>query len=162
MNKSKKILVAGIGNILKSDDGLGSSVINWLRRLKPPQNVELIELGTSGLSILSYVKGYDKVIFIDVIIRGGKPGSIYILKPEDVADLAKAVSPQNLHSMSIHEVNLEKTIAIGRALGEMPHDVVIIGCEPEDVSTSRIGLTDKVREAIPKIIQLIFKELSIS
>lgn len=162
MNKSKKILIASIGNILKSDDGLGSFVIDQLRRLKLPQNIEVIELGAPGLSILHYVKGYDKVIFIDTIKRGGKPGSIYVLKPQDVAYLTEAMSPRNLAFMSMHEVNLEKTIAIGKALGEMPPDIIIIGCEPEDVSTLRIGLTNKVREALPKIIELILKELSIA
>ena len=162
MNKSKKILIASVGNVLKSDDGLGFFVIDQLRRLKLPQNIEVIELGTPGLSILHHVKGYDKVIFIDTIKRGGKPGSIYVLKPQDVAYLTEAVSPRNLAFMSMHEVNLEKTIAIGKALGEMPPAIIIIGCEPEDVSTLRIGLTNKVREAIPKIIELILKELSIA
>jgi len=162
VNKSKKILIAGVGNVLKSDDGLGSFAIDQLRRLKLPQNVEVIELGTPDLSILHYVKGYDKVIFIDAIKRGGKSGSIYVLKPQDVAYLTKAVSPRNLAFMSMHEINLEKTIAIGKALGEMLPDIIIIGCEPEDVSTLRIGLTNKVREALPKIIELILKELSIA
>jgi hydrogenase maturation protease len=154
-----RILVAGLGNILKRDDGLGPFVVERLRLLKLRKNVEVLELGTPGLSLLHYVEGYDKVIFVDAVQRGGKPGSIYVLKPHRLVPPAEAVNPRDLHSLSIHEIGLEKALAIGRALGEMPDDMLIIGCEPEDITTSRIGLTDRVKKAVPKVIELILKEL---
>ena len=65
-----------------------------------------------------------------------------------------------MNFLSMHEVNLEKTLALGKAVDEFPSDVVIIGCEPGDISTFRIGLTNEVRDAVPKIIELVLKELS--
>jgi len=59
----------------------------------------------------------------------------------------------------MHEINLEKVIAIGKKLGDMPKEIVIIGCEPEDTTTMKIGLTEKVNLSIPKIIELIKKEI---
>ena len=158
--KIKRILIASVGNILKSDDGLGSNVIEQLRKLKLPDNVETLSLDTFGLSILHYMKGYDKVVFIDVIKRGGTPGSIYKVKLQDIPSIKKSINPQDLAVMSMHEVDLEKAIAIGTALGEISSDIMIIGCEPEDVDTLRIGLTDKVKSAIPKIIELLLEELN--
>ena len=99
------------------------------------------------------------MIFIDVIQRGGNPGSIYVLRPRDLTYLAKDVSHRDPDSISMHGIGLEKAIAIGVALGEMPTDLVVIGCEPEDVSTFSTELTDKVREALPRIVELVLKEL---
>ncbi len=160
LKKTKRILIASVGNILKSDDGLGSNVIDQLSKQKLPDNIDTLSLDTLGLSILEYVRGYDKVIFIDIIKRGGRPGSIYMVRPQDIASMKKPIDPQDLAVMSMHEIDLEKAIAIGEALGEMPSDIMIIGCEPEDVDTIRIGLTNKVKEAIPKIIELLLEELN--
>ncbi len=157
---AKSILIASIGNVLKSDDGLGYNVLEQLRKHKLPDNVDTLSLETFGLSILYYMKGYDKVVFIDVIKRGGPPGSIYIVKLQDISCIKKPIDLQELAVMSMHEVDLEKAIAIGMALGEISSDIKIIGCEPEDVDTLRIGLTDKVKSAVPKIIELLLEEFN--
>jgi len=54
---------------------------------------------------------------------------------------------------------MEKAGAVGVALGEMPSNTVVIGCEPEDVNTFSIGLREKARDALPKIIELVLKGL---
>ena len=161
-DKSKKILIAGIGNILKSDDGLGPVVIDQIRRLELPPHIGVIELGTPGLSILQYTEKYAKVIFIDAITKGGKPGSTYKVKLQDVVNETTSSNSETGDFLSMHEFNLEKTLAIGKALDQFQSDVVIIGCEPGDISTLRIGLTNDVREAVPKVIELVLKEVGMS
>lgn len=159
MKRTKSILIAGVGNLLRRDDGLGPRVVEKIRKLDLPDNVETLDLGTLGLSILHYVKGYEKVIFIDTIKKGGKPGSIYKLKPQGRSLQGRPINTEELAVTSMHEVNLEKVIEIGKALGELPPNVVIIGCEPEDTDSLKMGLSEEVEKALPKIIELILEEL---
>ncbi|MCX6658883.1 MAG: hydrogenase maturation protease [Candidatus Bathyarchaeota archaeon] len=152
-----RVLVAGVGSLLRSDDGLGPHVIMKLSEVNLPSQVDIMDLGTSGMDILHYSRNYDKVIFVDAIKLGMSPGSVYRIIPSEVK-----VEDGDLRDMiyvSMHEINLEKVIAIGRKLGDMPKEIVIIGCEPEDTTTMKIGLAEKVNLSIPKIIELIKKEI---
>jgi len=152
-----KILVAGVGNLLRCDDGLGPHVVKELTRIKLPSNVDVMDLGTSGMDILHYSRNYDKVIFIDAVKLGMATGTVYRINPRDVDVVDEDL--REIVYMSMHEINLEKTIAIGRRLSSMPKDIVIIGCEPEDTTRMRIELTEKVGSAVPKIIELVLREV---
>lgn len=152
-----KILVAGVGNLLKCDDGLGPHITAQLGQVKLPSQVDVMDLGTSGMDVIHYSRNYDKVIFIDAIKFGKRAGTAYLVKPSEIE--VSDDDMRNMIYMSMHEINLEKVIAIGRRLGDMPNDIVIIGCEPEDTTTTRIGLTEKVSSTVPQLIRLILEEI---
>jgi hydrogenase maturation protease len=155
-----KILVAGVGNLLKHDDGLGIHLIEKLKEIKLPNNVEIMDLGISGMDILHHSENFDKIIFLDAIKVGKPPGTVYRIKPRDVE--VGENSLRDVIYMSMHEIDLEKVIALGRKLGQMPNDVVIIGCEPKEINLMKIALTKEVETAIPNIIQLVLEELNSS
>ena len=52
-------------------------IIERLKEVQLPGNVDLLDFGTSGMDILHYCANYDKVIFVDAI-RLGKPPVLYI------------------------------------------------------------------------------------
>jgi hydrogenase maturation protease len=160
LNGELKILVVGVGNLLKSDDGLGIHVIEKLKKMKLPNKVDIMDLGTSGMDILHYSENYDKIIFIDAIKVGKSPGTVYRIKPRDVE--VGDDSLRDMIYMSMHEIDLEKVIALGRKLGQIPDNVVIIGCEPKETSQMKIGLTKEVETAVPDIVQLVLEELNSS
>lgn len=66
-----------------------------------------------------------------------------------------------MDSLCIHEVNLEETLALSKALEDILNERVIIECEPKDVNSLRAELTDMVKEAVPKIIEMVLRELNI-
>ncbi|MBS7622356.1 hydrogenase maturation protease [Candidatus Bathyarchaeota archaeon] len=152
-----KILVAGVGNLLKCDDGLGPHVIERLKEVRLPPNVEVMDLGTSGMDILHYSADYDKIIFIDAVRLGKPPGTVYRMKPRQVQIADDEI--RDMVYMSMHEVDLERVIAIGRRLRQMPENLVIIGCEPKETSRIGIGLTEEVNSTVPRIIRLILEEI---
>ena len=160
MNRSLKILVAGVGNLLKHDDGLGIHLIEKLKEINLPDNVEIMDLGTSGMDILYHSENFDKIIFLDAIKVGKSPGTVYRIKPRDVE--VGENSLRDIIYMSMHEIDLEKVIALGRKLGQMPNDIVIIGCEPKETNMIKIALTKEVKTAIPNIIQLVLEEINSS
>lgn len=155
-----KILVAGVGNLLKHDDGLGMHVIEKLKKMKLPDNVEIMDLGTSGMDILHQSENFDRIVFVDAIKVGKSPGTVYRIKPRDVEVGDDGF--RDMIYMSMHEIDLEKVIALGRKLGQMPDDIVIIGCEPKETNLMKIGLTKEVEAAIPNIIQLVLEALDSS
>ena len=61
-------------------------------------------------------------------------------------------------NFSIHQENLVDTLGMAAKLGYNP-DTVIIGVEPEEITWST-ELSPSVKSKIPRIIELVYRELS--
>lgn len=152
----RRILIAGIGNRLRRDDGFGPRVIEELSKIRLPNNIELRDYGTNSLNLLFQMDEYDEVILIDIVDKGGKPGQIYIIKPE-IKSL-KERNAQKIMMFSLHELRLEDTLALSKTLGIMSKDVLIIGCQPTDLSFG-LDLSKNVKKAIKKVIRIILEHI---
>ena len=148
-----KVLVLGIGNPLRSDDGVGIHVIEALKAENLGKSVDIKE-GLSGLDMLNAIIGYERIIMIDAIKTGGESGTIYKLSVEDLH------AQQTLDTFSTHDVDIPTMLKLGRDLypGKIPEDIVIIAVEAEDIETFSETCTPKVKKAIHDVVQLI-KEL---
>jgi len=152
-----KILVCGVGNKLKQDDGLGPLVVDRLEKVKLPANVEVADFGISGFKCALFLEGYDKVVFVDAIsLPGCEPGRLHRIK----LDRQQVLASPNLSSFSVslHETDLEKILATAAVLNIYPAEVVIIGCQPEKTSVA-MGLTPAIERAVPEVIKLVMAEL---
>ncbi len=146
-----RILVLGIGNFLRSDDGVGLHVIEALRKENLGDNVHLME-GLSNLDIFEALKDYEKIIIIDAIKSGGKPGTIYQLSLKDFKD------KQTVHSFSTHlNMDFPTMLELGKKVfpNKIPEDIIIIAIEVNDITTISDKCTPKVEKAIPKTVELI-------
>ena len=75
---SVRTLILGLGNPILSDDGVGISVAEELKRIVKRTDVMIEETSMGGLSLLDLLIGYDSVIMIDAIQTSkGKAGQIY-------------------------------------------------------------------------------------
>jgi len=164
-----RILICGVGNKLKKDDGLGPYIIEELEKQVLPANVSpvrsklstsngvsLMDFGTSGFKTALEIGKYHKVIFVDAIQLGNQPGQIYktTLSKQDLLESPSLSS----FTISLHEGDLEKILTTATLIGNYPKEVVVLGCEPEDLSFG-LGLSRKVEKAVSKIIDLILKEI---
>jgi hydrogenase maturation protease len=107
------------------------------------------------LNLLELMLGYDRLIVVDAILtESGEVGEIYRLKPEQVC------KPSN-SSISPHHFNLATTLAIGKKLfpDEMPSEVTVFAVNTEDATIVTDEMTDKVRDAIPRVVSLVSEEL---
>ena len=68
MKVEKETLVLGVGNLLLKDEGVGIHVIKALENEKLPAHVHLMDGGTGGLHLLSWLQGYDRIIMIDATL----------------------------------------------------------------------------------------------
>lgn len=148
-----RVLVLGVGNPILSDDGVGIHVARELKK-RGLHGVDVEELAASGLELLDAVRGYDKVVIIDAIqTTRGKPGDLHTLDEKDFE--------KSIHGSSPHGINIATALALGRRLvpDEMPKEVVFFAVEAEDLVNVSERLTPKVARALPRIVELVRKEL---
>ena len=151
-----KTLVLGIGNPILGDDGVGVRVAQELAELiKDDDAIAVDDASIGGLILLDFIAGYEKVILIDAIkTEGGEPGEIYRLSPEDFTS--------SVHlGTSMHDVNFPTVIETGKKFmpDEMPRAIAIFAIEVELIDEFTEELTPRVKEAVPKIVDLILGEL---
>ncbi len=148
-----KTVILGCGNTLMGDDGVGIRVIERLQEMKLPENVEVIEAGVGGMSILSWIEDADKAIIVDAVQTGNEPpGTVY-----EFTD--KELPPSDMFMLSLHDLNLVDTINVGRVVQKMPEEIIIIGVEVKRVAEFTKELTPEVEGAIPEVLDLVLKEL---
>lgn len=147
-----RTLVLGIGNLLRSDDGVGVHVVQRLK--KENLKADIVDAAIAGLGIIEMIGGYDKVIIVDAIMTGGKPGAIYRLSRENL--------PNTVHLSYSHGVDLPTALRFGEEImrEEMPKEVVVFAIEAEDIGSFDDKCTPRVKKAIPKVIELIKKEIN--
>ncbi len=146
-----KTLFIGIGNDILSDDGAGIRVIEEIEEMIGKQEGIDFDAGNvNSFRLMDLIEGYEKVVIVDAIKCGGKAGTLYQIKPEQ---LEKGVSDYSLHTVDIGSL-----IAFRRKMGEsLAQEISIYGIEVEDTETFSEELTPDVHRAIPDIAREILK-----
>ncbi len=143
-----RTLVAGFGNVLRGDDGFGVEVIRRLREADPPgDGIKLMDVGTGGIRLAQeLLSGYDRLIIVDAMTRGGAAGSVYVLELDGVA------APERV---DMHLALPASALAVAKALGALPARVFMVGCEPGEVNELSTELTPPVQAAVGDAIRHI-------
>ena len=140
-------LIVGVGSILRCDDGIGPRVIDELEKEDLPGNVFLHSGDISGLDLLKFFPGNDRVIIIDAADMGEEPGSIKVF---DLKDIKKA--DFNDH-FSTHGMALLETLTLAEQL-DMQSEIKIVGVQPYDTSYD-LEMTAGMKEKIPQVIAAV-------
>jgi hydrogenase maturation protease len=135
-----------------TDDSVGIRVIDELeRRFRFPENVELLDGGTSGIELLSYITNKDYLIIVDAIKSDFPPGTVVKVEGEDVpAKFMTRISP--------HQLGLSDLLAAARLTGELPKQMVLFGIEPKLVALG-LELTAEVQAGFEKLVGVVVDEL---
>ena len=93
LKKSKKIIIAGIGNPIRNDDFVGVKIVQELKN-KVPNEVQLYECETIPESFLEPIIELNPthILLIDAALLGLKPGAIRLIKPEQVINFSPITS----------------------------------------------------------------------
>ncbi len=146
-----KTVVLGVGNLLLRDEGVGVHIIEKLREKEIGQEVELIDGGTSLSDFLPRLEGISKLIIVDAIKLGGKPGRTYRICVDDSLIKAGRVIT------SLHQLGVLEALALAEKMGKLP-PTVIIGIEPKEM-TYGLELSPEIQRRIGKMINLILDEV---
>lgn len=138
-----KIVIVGIGNTLRGDDGAGPELI---RRLKnsfshsqlPP--IYLIDAGEVPENYLQKIAGYkpDTILLVDAVDFRGRPGA---------ARIAEASAIRN-DSVSTHNASLK--LVMEYLEKETRADIFLLGIQPGNMAFGS-GLSEPVRRAVERI-----------
>lgn len=143
-----RTLIAGFGNVLRGDDGFGVEVIRQLgeRGVASP-SVELLDVGTGGIRLAQeLLTPYDRLIVVDAVTRGGAPGTVYTLTIDAVAPTRE---------IDLHTAVPSRALEVAQALGPLPPERYLIGCEPASVDELTTDLSPVVAAAVPRAIEAI-------
>lgn len=141
----KRIVVAAFGNELRGDDGFGIAVLRQLESMPgATQQVRLLEIGTAGLRLAQeLLTPCDRLIVIDAMTRGGAPGTVYVLAVDHVPVA---------NDIDLHLAVPARALAVAQALGALPRETFLVGCEPTDVDELTWELSPPVHAAVPEAV----------
>ena len=146
------IVVLGVGNILLTDEGLGVHVVEDLKAnyTFTPQ-ISLIDGGTMGMELLTYMRGMKKILLIDAVNGGEAPGTIYEFPHRELEQYFT-------DHISVHEVGMQDILRI-RAIQENPlEDAIVIGVEPESLDVG-FEPSAPVQKALPEVKERVLRVL---
>ena len=154
------MLVAGMGNELRGDDGFGVAVMHLLAGKDLGADVTVKEFGMAGIHLVQeLLTRYDALLIVDAVRRGSKPGTLHLLEPDvvDIADLPDEVRRDFL--ADLHWADPGRVLILAKALGILPARVLILGCQPQDVEDLSLVLTPAVEDTLPRALVAIDEAL---
>lgn len=149
MDKIKETLILGVGNLLLKDEGVGIHAIHALEKENLPAHVHLMDGGTGGLHLLSWLQGYDRLIMIDATLDSNPPGTVRLIHPRYAADFPPL--------MSAHEIGLKDMIDAMILTGDLPAETHLIVVSAANINEVGMELTPQVEAAIPEVIRILRK-----
>lgn len=151
---SRRILIAGVGNVFLADDGFGVEVVKRLAGRSLPEGVEVVDFGIRGLDLAYALQDdYEAVIFVDALPRGEAPGTVYLIEPE--------IEDDGMVTMDTHGMDPVKVIKLSRALGAPETRLLVVGCEPEVLLTGEdyddmlMELSEPVETGVDEAVKMI-------
>lgn len=151
-----KILIAGVGNVLRGDDGFGVAVAQTLLQNNNfPDSVDVFEAGIAGIAFVQeLMNGYDALIIADAVERGSAPGTIFVFEPE-ISDDDPTSAEFHRSLADAHYTEPSKVFVLARALKVLPPQVFIVGCQPLGYDELGAELSEPVERAVPIAIERI-------
>jgi hydrogenase maturation protease len=138
-----RILIAGLGNSLLTDDGIGVHIVRELRKDFSPGTLA-VEVGTAVLDALHLIEWADKILAVDAMQAGGLPGTVYA---SDIHDMEESASRASLHELSL--------LAALRFLPDQRRpEVVVLGIEPEKIDYG-LDLSSTLLALMPRYLQVV-------
>ncbi|MDL2355003.1 MAG: HyaD/HybD family hydrogenase maturation endopeptidase [Pseudomonadota bacterium] len=137
------IVVLGIGNLLWADEGFGVRCAELLQqRYEFAANVRLIDGGTQGLYLIQHVQGADCLLIFDAIDYGLPPGTLKVIENAEVPKFMGA------KKMSLHQTGFQEVLALAELTGRYPRQVVLIGCQPQEIEDFGGSLRPALKAAL--------------
>jgi hydrogenase maturation protease len=152
-----RILIAGVGNVLRADDAFGVEVARRLEKVDLPEGVHVVETGIAGIALVQELQeGWDALIVVDTVDLGRPPGRVMLIDYEvpDVNEMSFEERHDFLADM--HLATPERALTLAGALGVLPPHLLMVGVQPEDPDavseTMSAPVTAAVEVAIAEIL----------
>lgn len=136
---AKKIAVLGIGNDLKTDDGLGLIIVDNLHIDDPRILIENVGSVPEGFTRALAAFGAERVIMVDAADMLKPPGHVELITKDRIGGIAISTHRMPLSFLMMY---LEQETG-GKA--------ILIGIQPKSIQFGE-GLTPEIQEVVDKTI----------
>jgi hydrogenase 3 maturation protease len=141
--ESPKIVIMGIGNDLKADDGVGPYILEQLKD-KIPSHIELINASTVPENFINHLIEIEPslILLIDAALMGSEPGTIRLIDKTSIGGVA----------FSSHQLPL--TFFIEYIETNITTTILIVGIQPY-TDEFTLPLSQPVQNAAHTIIEVL-------
>lgn len=147
---SGDVVVIGVGNPYRRDDGVGPAVAAACARRNLPGVTVITELADPA-ALLDAWTGATLAVLIDAAVCGtGPPGRVRCSRVTDFARVA---------TVGTHGMDIAAVIRLGQTLGRAPGNIAIVSVEVADIGHGP-GLTPAVEAAVPAAVELVLAAIS--
>ena len=139
-----KIVVVGIGNPLRGDDGLGPALIAQLKSKR--KEMVCFDVGSSPESYARAIikEKPDTILIVDAVHMDCDAGKYNILSPSEIIK----------SGMTTHDISPRMFVDYLKA--QSGANIYVVGVQPQSISIGA-DMSQKVREAINEIKQLLLE-----
>jgi len=147
MNPSTRhpIVIIGIGDSLRRDDGVGPLVIDACT-YEPIAECDLVEIDGTATHIVDAWETRDLAIVVDAICTGDAAGTVHEVVIEDVPG-----TPRPAVLSTCGYTGVAEALRVGHAQQRLPNALVILGIEPGDLKQG-FGLSPAVSASMEKLV----------
>lgn len=139
--EKKDILVLGIGNVLLGDEGVGVHATRILEG--EGLSADVVDGGTGGFHLLSYLQDYRTIILIDATLDGQEPGTVTLRKPKYAKDFPR--------TLSAHDIGLKDLIESASVLNELP-EIYLITVSIDYPQPVNLGLSEVAKASLEEVV----------
>ena len=161
----RRVVVIGIGNEFRRDDGAGPEVLARLREQVHTVGPDMVRPGTvrgdtvqllssdgEPASLIEAWTGAALAVVVDAVLADPPvPGRLHRLVLDRMTTEVRPVSS--------HGLGLGEAIGLARALGRMPDRLIIHAVEAADVGHG-VGFTPAVAAAVAPLTAAVLRDLS--
>ncbi len=138
--------IIGMGNMMRSDDGIGSHIINYIIDNNLEDGFTALNFASNAWGILPLLNQQtEKILIIDCTILGKQPGEYQFFDLESVLS-------QNKLSVESHESSIVQLIRLAETSAYIIPDITIMGIEPESMEFDQ-HLSEKIANNLVDYVQ---------
>lgn len=146
------IIVIGVGNPDRGDDGAGREVARRLSGCAGP-GVLIVEANGEATTILDHLNGASTAYLIDACISGAPPGTVRRI------NLAEEPLPRVRYGVSSHGFGLAEAVELSKAVGQLPPRCIVFAIEGESFEMGA-SLSPAVTDGVEKAVEALRREIA--
>ncbi|MFI8454620.1 hydrogenase maturation protease [Kitasatospora sp. NPDC085464] len=144
-----RVVVIGVGNEYRRDDGVAVAVVAELATAGPAVD-RLALCDGEPTRLMELWDGADLAVVVDAVrLDPGEPGLIHLIAVD--AGHLPADSPADEAAAGTHGLGLGHGVALAAAVGKLPRELLIVAVEGRDFSIGE-GLSRAVADAVPRLV----------
>jgi len=146
------IVVIGVGNEFRTDDGVGLYIVRKIKEIGL-DGVKIIEGISDGTSLIDAWEEATAAFVVDCAVSGASPGTTYRF------DTTNDKIPRDLFSSySTHAIDVADTVDLARILGKLPPCLIIYGIEGSNFAPGNV-LSPVIKEKAEEVVKSLIQEI---